>query len=179
MGSRRTPRWQRDAPANPESLIPNPYSEGADMVTGIIGRKVGIRRCSIPTAPCIRPRHQGRAHALVQAKTRRPTATRRFQLGSWRDAGQDGPPTQGHFRRQRAGDARARECGSRRPEEPRSASRSRVDLPTGELGDVTGTGRARAQASLAATLCRGAATHGSMFHRRRESIGARRFRRAW
>ena len=153
------------------------------MVTGIIGRKVGMTQIFDPdgtvhpatvikAGPCV----------VVQAKTAQTDGYEAVQLGlveetpAKAEQADEGALQEG----ERAGDARApRGQGrGRRPETPKVGDQVLASIfANGERVDIVGTGRGKGFQGVVKRhhFAGGAATHGSMFHRAPGSIGASSF----
>ena len=154
------------------------------MVTGIIGRKVGMTQV-FDADGTVHPGdgHQGRARASsCRRRPRRPTATRRCSsASSRRRRPRSNKPTGGPLQEgQRAADARAPRGEARdgRAKRRRPATRCSASIfANGERVDVIGTSRGKGFQGVVKRhhFAGGAATHGSMFHRAPGSIGASSF----
>ena len=153
------------------------------MVTGIIGRKVGMTQVFetdgtvvpatvIKAGPCV----------VVQAKTAQTDGYEAVQLGLVDDAAAEGQQADGRPLQegQRAADARAprSEGGAGRRRARRPAIRCSASIfNAGDRVDVIGTSRGKGFQGVMKRhhFAGGAATHGSMFHRAPGSIGASSF----
>jgi len=152
------------------------------MVTGIIGRKVGMTQVFDPdgtvhpatvikAGPCV----------VVQAKTAQTDGYEAIQLGLVEETpAKANKPTQGHFKKANVPPTRVR----REVEAAKGADAPKVGeqvlasiFATGERVDVVGTGRGKGFQGVVKRhhFAGGAATHGSMFHRAPGSIGASSF----
>jgi large subunit ribosomal protein L3 len=149
------------------------------MVTGIIGRKVGMTQVFeadgrvvpgtvIKAGPCV----------VVQAKTAATDGYEAVQLGLVDDsAPKANKPTIGHFRKAAAPPTRIRrEIGLvEGAEAPKTGDQVLVDIfEQGQRVDVIGSSRGRGFQGVMKrhNFSGGAASHGSMFHRAPGSIGA-------
>jgi large subunit ribosomal protein L3 len=152
------------------------------MVTGIIGRKVGMTQVFLPdgtvvpatvikAGPCV----------VVQAKDTQTDGYQAVQLGLV-----DGKPskenraTTGHYKKAGVPATRVRREVklAKGAEAPKVGDQVLVDIfKTGEQVDVIGTGRGKGFQGVMKRhgFSGGAATHGSMFHRAPGSIGASSF----
>jgi large subunit ribosomal protein L3 len=155
------------------------------MVTGIIGRKVGMTQVFDPdgtvhpatvikAGPCV----------VVQAKDAQKDGYEAVQLGFVEETpSKPNKPTAGHFKKANVPATRVRR-------EVRVAAGAKDDAPVkvgdqvlasifanGERVDVVGTGRGKGFQGVVKRhhFGGGAATHGSMFHRAPGSIGASSF----
>jgi large subunit ribosomal protein L3 len=155
------------------------------MVTGIIGRKVGMTQVFdadgtvhpatvIKAGPCV----------VVQAKTAQTDGYEAVQLGFVEETpAKTNKPTAGHFKKADVPATRVRR-------EVKLAAGARGDaglkvgdqvlasiFASGERVDVVGTGRGKGFQGVVKRhhFAGGAATHGSMFHRAPGSIGASSF----
>ena len=154
------------------------------MVTGIIGRKVGmtqifdagrhgrIRRRSSRPGPCV----------VVQAKTAQTDGYEAVQLGLVEETpAKVGKPLAGHYKKAGVPPTRVRrevKVAAGRARRRRSASRCwRRSSPTASASTSIGTGRGKGFQGVVKRhhFAGGAATHGSMFHRAPGSIGASSF----
>src|SRR5215813_7114737 len=152
------------------------------MVTGIIGRKVGMTQVFdadgtvhpatvIKAGPCV----------VVQAKTAQTDGYEEIQLGLVEETpAKTNKPTQGHFKKANVPPTRIR----REVEVAKGAEAPKVGeqvlasiFANGERVDVVGTGRGKGFQGVVKRhhFGGGAATHGSMFHRAPGSIGASSF----
>jgi len=152
------------------------------MVTGIIGRKVGMTQVFdadgtvhpatvIKAGPCV----------VVQAKDARTDGYEAVQLGLV----EEGParankPTAGHFKKAAVPPTRVRREVRLTPggEPIKNGDSVLVSIfADGERVDVVGTGRGKGFQGVVRRhhFAGGAATHGSMFHRAPGSIGASSF----
>ena len=152
------------------------------MVTGIIGRKVGMTQIFdadgtvhpatvIKAGPCV----------VVQAKTRQTDGYESIQLGFVEEAPpKANKPTTGHFKKANVPATRVRRevhlaSGA---EAPKVGDQVLASIfASGERVDVVGTGRGKGFQGVVKRhhFAGGAATHGSMFHRAPGSIGASSF----
>jgi large subunit ribosomal protein L3 len=155
------------------------------MVTGIIGRKIGMTQVFdadgtvhpatvIKAGPCV----------VVQAKTAQTDGYEAVQLGLVEETpAKANKPTVGHFKKANVPATRVR-----REVKVVSGPGDNVDVKTGdqvlvsifangERVDVIGTGRGKGFQGVVKRhhFAGGAATHGSMFHRAPGSIGASSF----
>ncbi len=149
------------------------------MVTGIIGRKVGmtqifdadgtIHPATVITAgPCV----------VVQAKTAQGEGYEAVQLGLVEEKpAKLGKPMAGHYKKAGVPPTRVRRevrvaaCG----DAPKVGEQVLASIfANGERVDVVGTGRGKGFQGVVRRhhFAGGAATHGSMFHRAPGSIGA-------
>jgi large subunit ribosomal protein L3 len=155
------------------------------MVTGIIGRKVGMTQVFDPdgtvhpatvikAGPCV----------VVQAKDAQKDGYEAVQLGFVEETpSKPNKPTAGHFKKANVPATRVRR-------EVRVAPGAKDDAPVkvgdqvlasifanGERVDIVGTGRGKGFQGVVKRhhFAGGAATHGSMFHRAPGSIGASSF----
>jgi len=152
------------------------------MVTGIIGRKVGMTQVFdadgtvhpatvIKAGPCV----------VVQAKTAQTDGYEAIQLGFVEETpAKTNKPTHGHFKKANVPATRVRRevhvaTGN---EAPKVGEQVLVSIfADGERVDVVGTGRGKGFQGVVKRhhFGGGAATHGSMFHRAPGSIGASSF----
>jgi large subunit ribosomal protein L3 len=153
------------------------------MVTGIIGKKVGMTQVFDPdgtvhpatvikAGPCV----------VVQAKTVQTDGYQAVQLALVEDApAKVNKPTQGHFKKANVPPTRVRREVKVAPGGnggPKPGDQVLVSMFTGgERVDVVGTGRGKGFQGVVRRhhFGGGAATHGSMFHRAPGSIGASSF----
>jgi large subunit ribosomal protein L3 len=153
------------------------------MVTGIIGRKVGMTQVFDPdgtvhpatvikAGPCV----------VVQAKTVQTDGYEAVQLGLVEESpAKVNKPTQGHFKKANVPPTRVRREVKLAPGgdgAPKAGDQVLVSMFTGgERVDVIGTGRGKGFQGVVKRhhFAGGAATHGSMFHRAPGSIGASSF----
>ena len=152
------------------------------MVTGIIGRKVGMTQVFDPdgtvhpatvikAGPCV----------VVQAKTVQTDGYEAIQLGFVEETpAKANKPTQGHFKKANVPATRVRRevavvKGAEAPKVGEQVLASIFAL--GERVDVIGTSRGKGFQGVVKRhhFAGGAATHGSMFHRAPGSIGASSF----
>ena len=152
------------------------------MVTGIIGRKVGMTQVFdadgtvhpatvIKAGPCV----------VVQAKTAQTDGYEAVQLGFVEETpAKANKPTQGHFKKANVPATRVRRevklaAGGEAPKVGEQVLAS--IFADGERVDVIGTGRGKGFQGVVKRhhFGGGAATHGSMFHRAPGSIGASSF----
>ncbi len=152
------------------------------MVTGIIGRKVGMTQVFLPdgtvvpatvikAGPCV----------VVQAKTTATDGYQAVQLGLV-DAtpSKENKATAGHYKKAGVPPTRVRrevkvKAGA---DAPKAGDQVLVDIfKAGEKVDVIGTSRGKGFQGVIKRhgFAGGAATHGSMFHRAPGSIGASSF----
>jgi large subunit ribosomal protein L3 len=152
------------------------------MVTGIIGRKVGMTQVFdadgtvhpatvIKAGPCV----------VVQAKTAQGDGYEAVQLGFVEETpAKANKPTQGHFKKANVPATRVRRevkvaSGG---DVPKAGDQVLVSIfADGERVDVIGTSRGKGFQGVVKRhhFAGGAATHGSMFHRAPGSIGASSF----
>jgi large subunit ribosomal protein L3 len=152
------------------------------MITGIIGRKVGMTQIFdadgtvhpatvIKAGPCV----------VVQAKTAQTDGYEAVQLGLVEEKpAKTDKPTQGHFKRANVPATRIRrelklEAGG---DPLKAGDQVLVSIfANGDRVDVIGTGRGKGFQGVVKRhhFGGGAATHGSMFHRAPGSIGASSF----
>lgn len=149
------------------------------MVTGIIGRKVGMTQLFeedgtvvpgtvIKAGPCV----------VVQAKTVDTDGYEALQLGLVDSAPfKANKPTAGHFKKAGVPPTRVRREVHVAPggEPAKTGDQVLVDIfSTGERVDIIATSRGRGFQGVVKrhNFAGGAATHGSMFHRAPGSIGA-------
>ena len=158
------------------------------MVTGIIGRKVGMTQVFdadgtvhpatvIKAGPCV----------VVQAKTAETDGYEAVQLGLVEETpASTNRPTSGHFKKANVPPTRVRRevRVTAGPGGPDDAARPKVGdqvlasiFANGERVDIVGTGRGKGYQGVVRRhhFGGGAATHGSMFHRAPGSIGASSF----
>src|SRR5213593_1437116 len=153
------------------------------MVTGIIGRKVGMTQVFDPdgtvhpatvikAGPCV----------VVQAKTVQTDGYEAVQLGLVEETpGKANKPTQGHFKKANVPPTRVRREVKIAPGGNGAVKAGDQVLVSmfagGERVDVIGTGRGKGFQGVVRRhhFGGGAATHGSMFHRAPGSIGASSF----
>ena len=152
------------------------------MVTGIIGRKVGMTQVFdadgtvhpatvIKAGPCV----------VVQAKTAQTDGYESIQLGLVEETpAKANKPTQGHFKKANVPATRVRRevkvaTGGETPKVGEQVLAS--IFADGERVDIVGTGRGQGFQGVVKRhhFGGGAATHGSMFHRAPGSIGASSF----
>ena len=152
------------------------------MVTGIIGRKVGMTQVFdadgtvhpatvIKAGPCV----------VVQAKTAQIDGYESIQLGLVEETpAKANKPTQGHFKKANVPATRVRRevkvaTGGEAPKVGEQVLAS--IFADGERVDIVGTGRGKGFQGVVKRhhFGGGAATHGSMFHRAPGSIGASSF----
>ncbi|MBP6715392.1 MAG: 50S ribosomal protein L3 [Acidobacteria bacterium] len=152
------------------------------MVTGIIGRKVGMTQIFLPdgtvvpatvikAGPCV----------VVQSKTTQTDGYQAVQLGLV-DAtpSKENKATTGHFKKAGVPPTRIRrevklKAGG---DAPKAGDQVLIDIfKAGEKVDVIGTSRGKGFQGVMKRhgFSGGAATHGSMFHRAPGSIGASSF----
>jgi large subunit ribosomal protein L3 len=152
------------------------------MVTGIIGRKVGMTQIFDPdgtvhpatvikAGPCV----------VVQAKSKQTDGYEAVQLGFVEETpARANKPTVGHFKKANVPATRVRrEVGvASGAEAPKVGDQVLASIfALGERVDVVGTGRGKGFQGVVKRhhFGGGAATHGSMFHRAPGSIGASSF----
>jgi len=155
------------------------------MVTGIIGRKVGMTQVFdadgavhpatvIKAGPCV----------VVQAKTVQTDGYEAVQLGLVEETpAKTNKPTTGHFKKANVPATRVRRevrlaAGAPAGEVPKVGDQVLASIfADGERVDVIGTGRGKGFQGVVRRhhFAGGAATHGSMFHRAPGSIGASSF----
>ncbi len=152
------------------------------MITGIIGRKVGMTQVFDPdgtvhpatvikAGPCV----------VVQAKTVQTDGYEAVQLGLVEQTpAKANKPTQGHFKKANVPPARVRREVKVAPGGNGAKPGDQVLVSIfagGERVDVIGTGRGKGFQGVVKRhhFGGGAATHGSMFHRAPGSIGASSF----
>ena len=157
------------------------------MVTGIIGRKVGMTQIFdadgtvhpatvIKAGPCV----------VVQAKTAQTDGYEAVQLGLVEETpAKANKPTTGHFKKANVPATRVRRevkvaAGAQKAEDsaPKVGDQVLASIfADGERVDVVGTGRGKGFQGVVKRhhFAGGAATHGSMFHRAPGSIGASSF----
>jgi large subunit ribosomal protein L3 len=152
------------------------------MVTGIIGRKIGMTQVFDPdgtihpatvikAGPCV----------VVQAKTAQTDGYESLQLGLVEEhPAKVGKPLAGHYKKAGVPPTRVRRevrltAGG---DVPKAGEQVLVNIfANGERVDVIGTGRGKGFQGVVRRhhFAGGAATHGSMFHRAPGSIGASSF----
>src|SRR5436190_21079850 len=150
------------------------------MVTGIIGRKVGMTQVFDPdgtvhpatvikAGPCV----------VVQEKTKQTDGYEAVQLGFVEETpARANKPTVGHFKKANVPPTRVRREVRVAPGGDGAAKTGDQVLGSmfagGERVDVIGTGRGKGFQGVVKRhhFAGGAATHGSMFHRAPGSIGA-------
>jgi large subunit ribosomal protein L3 len=152
------------------------------MVTGIIGKKVGMTQIFeadgsvhpatvIKAGPCV----------VVQAKTASTDGYESVQLGLVEDTpAKVGKPMAGHYKKANVPPTRVRrEVSLAAGGDPlKAGDQVLVSIfASGERVDVIGTGRGKGFQGVVRRhhFAGGAATHGSMFHRAPGSIGASSF----
>ena len=153
------------------------------MVTGIIGRKVGMTQVFdadgtvhpatvIKAGPCV----------VVQQKTTQTDGYEAVQLGFVEETpAKANKPTKGHFKKANVPATRVRrEVGLAKgaTETPNVGDQVLASIfANGERVDIVGTGRGKGFQGVVKRhhFAGGAATHGSMFHRAPGSIGASSF----
>jgi large subunit ribosomal protein L3 len=155
---------------------------GFEMVTGIIGRKVGMTQVFdadgtvvpatvIKAGPCV----------VVQAKTAQTDGYEAVQLGLVDETpSKADKPTAGHFKKAGAPPTRVRREVTIKPggDAVKPGDQVLVSIfNAGDRVDVIGTSRGRGFQGVVKRhhFAGGAATHGSMFHRAPGSIGASSF----
>src|SRR6476659_8135737 len=149
------------------------------MVTGIIGRKVGMTQIFdadgtvhpatvIKAGPCV----------VVQSKDAPSDGYEAVQLGFVEETpAKSNKPTAGHFKKANVPPTRVqREVGlAAGAEKPKVGDQVLASIfANGERVDIVGTGRGKGFQGVVKRhhFAGGAATHGSMFHRAPGSIGA-------
>jgi large subunit ribosomal protein L3 len=152
------------------------------MVTGIIGRKLGMTQIFdadgtvhpatvIKAGPCV----------VVQAKTAQTDGYEAVQLGLVEETpAKANKPTAGHFKKAVVPPTRVRREVTIAPggDPAKNGDQVLVSIfANGERVDVVGTGRGKGFQGVMKRhhFAGGAATHGSMFHRAPGSIGASSF----
>ena len=155
------------------------------MVTGIIGRKVGMTQIFdadgtvhpatvIKAGPCV----------IVQAKTAQTDGYEAVQLGLVEDTpAKVGKPLAGHYKKATVPPTRVRRevkvvAGPGENDAVKAGDQVLVSIfANGDRVDVIGTGRGKGFQGVVRRhhFAGGAATHGSMFHRAPGSIGASSF----
>ena len=152
------------------------------MVTGIIGRKVGMTQIFdadgtvhpatvIKAGPCV----------VVQAKDSQKDGYEAVQIGFVEETpAKSNKPTAGHFKKANVPPTRMRrEVGlAAGAEKPNVGDQVLASIfADGERVDIVGTGRGKGFQGVVKRhhFAGGAATHGSMFHRAPGSIGASSF----
>jgi large subunit ribosomal protein L3 len=152
------------------------------MVTGIIGRKVGMTQIFdadgtvhpatvIKAGPCV----------VVQAKDAQKDGYEAVQIGFVEETpAKSNKPTAGHFKKANVPPTRMkREVGlAAGAEKPKVGDQVLASIfADGERVDIVGTGRGKGFQGVVKRhhFAGGAATHGSMFHRAPGSIGASSF----
>jgi large subunit ribosomal protein L3 len=152
------------------------------MVTGIIGRKVGMTQVFDPdgtvhpatvikAGPCV----------VVQAKTKETDGYEAVQLGFVEETpAKVNKPTAGLFKKANVPPTRVRREMRVAPgaEAPKAGDAVKVSIfANGDRVDIIGTGRGKGFQGVMKRhhFAGGAATHGSMFHRAPGSIGASSF----
>ena len=155
------------------------------MVTGIIGRKVGMTQVFDPdgtvhpatvikAGPCV----------VVQSKTAQTDGYAAVQLGLVEETPwKANKPTAGHYKKANVPATRVRRevnvaAGTGETVEPKTGEQVLVSIfANGERIDVIGAGRGKGFQGVVRRhhFAGGAATHGSMFHRAPGSIGASSF----
>jgi large subunit ribosomal protein L3 len=155
------------------------------MVTGIIGRKIGMTQIFDPdgtvhpatvikAGPCV----------VVQAKNPQTDGYEAVQLGLVEETpAKANKPTVGHFKKANVPATRVRRevklaAGPAGDATPKVGDQVLATIfATGERVDIVGTGRGKGFQGVVKRhhFAGGAATHGSMFHRAPGSIGASSF----
>ena len=152
------------------------------MVTGIIGRKVGMTQVFLPdgtvvpatvikAGPCV----------VVQAKDTQTDGYQAVQLGLVDPRpSKENRATTGHYKKAGVPATRVRREVklAKGAEAPKAGDQILVDIfKAGQQVDVIGTGRGKGFQGVMKRhgFAGGAATHGSMFHRAPGSIGASSF----
>src|SRR5262245_548600 len=152
------------------------------MVTGIIGKKVGMTQVFDPDGT-VHPATviEAGTCVVVQAKTKETDGYESVQLGFVEEApAKANKPTAGVFKKANVPPTRVRREVRLAPgAEPVQAGDSvKVSIfANGDRVDVIGTGRGKGYQGVVRRhhFAGGAATHGSMFHRAPGSIGASSF----
>ncbi len=149
------------------------------MVTGIIGKKVGMTQVFDPdgtvhpatvikAGPCV----------VVQAKTAQTDGYEAVQLGLVEDKpAKVGKPLAGHYKKANVPPTRVRRevTVGKGAEVPKAGDQVLASIfANGERVDIIGTSRGKGFQGVVRRhhFAGGAATHGSMFHRAPGSIGA-------
>jgi large subunit ribosomal protein L3 len=152
------------------------------MVTGIIGRKIGMTQVFDPdgtihpatvikAGPCV----------VVQAKSAQTDGYESVQLGLVEEKpAKVGKPMAGHYKKAGVPPTRVRREMKLKPggENPKVGDQVLASIfASGERVDVIGTSRGKGFQGVVRRhhFAGGAATHGSMFHRAPGSIGASSF----
>ena len=155
------------------------------MVTGIIGRKVGMTQVFdadgtvhpatvIKAGPCV----------VVQSKTAQTDGYAAVQIGLVEETpAKANKPTTGHFKKANVPATRVRRevkvaAGAGDETAPKVGDQVLASIfANGERVDIVGTGRGKGFQGVVKRhhFAGGAATHGSMFHRAPGSIGASSF----
>ena len=153
------------------------------MVTGIIGRKVGMTQIFDPdgtvhpatvikAGPCV----------VVQSKTAQTDGYEAVQLGFVEETpAKANKPTKGHFKKANVPATRVRRevrVATGAAETPKVGDQVLASIfANGERVDIVGAGRGKGFQGVVKRhhFAGGAATHGSMFHRAPGSIGASSF----
>src|SRR5215212_3617515 len=153
------------------------------MVTGIIGRKVGMTQIFDPdgtvhpatvikAGPCV----------VVQAKNAQKDGYEAVQLGFVEETpAKANKPSAGHFKKANVPPTRVRrevKVAAGGAETPKVGDQVLASIfALGERVDIVGTGRGKGFQGVVRRhhFAGGAATHGSMFHRAPGSIGASSF----
>jgi len=153
------------------------------MVTGIIGRKIGMTQIFDPdgtvhpatvikAGPCV----------VVQSKTAQTDGYEAVQLGFVEETpAKANKPTTGHFKKANVPATRVRrevKVATGAAETPKVGDQVLASIfANGERVDIVGTGRGKGFQGVVKRhhFAGGAATHGSMFHRAPGSIGASSF----
>jgi large subunit ribosomal protein L3 len=149
------------------------------MVTGIIGRKVGMTQLFEPDG-AVHPATVIKAGPCVVAQVKTPDGDgyQAVQLGLVEGRpGRENRPTRGHFKKAGAEPTRVRREVALKAggEVPKAGDTVAVSIfSTGERVDVIGTSRGKGFQGVVKRhhFAGGRATHGSMFHRAPGSIGA-------
>jgi large subunit ribosomal protein L3 len=152
------------------------------MVTGIIGKKVGMTQVFDPDGT-VRPATVIKAGpcVVVQAKTASTDGYEAVQLGLVEDRpAKVGKPVAGHYKKAGVPPTRVRREVKVAPgaELPKAGDSVLVSIfANGERVDIIGTSRGKGYQGVVKRhhFGGGAATHGSMFHRAPGSIGASSF----
>src|SRR3954468_23253428 len=152
------------------------------MVTGIIGRKVGMTQVFDADGPVHPATHiKAGPCVVVQAKTAQSDGYESIQLGLVEEKpAKVGKPLAGHYKKAGVPPTRVRREMKLKPggENPKVGDQVLPSIfANGERVDVIGTSRGKGFQGVVKRhhFAGGAATHGSMFHRAPGSIGASSF----
>src|SRR3954468_19060935 len=152
------------------------------MVTGIIGRKVGMTQVFDADGPVHPATHiKAGPCVVVQAKTAQSDGYESIQLGLVEEKpAKVGKPLAGHYKKAGGAPTRVRCEMKLKPggENPKVGDQVLASIfANGERVDVIGTSRGKGFQGVVKRhhFAGGAATHGSMFHRAPGSIGASSF----